>query len=344
MPNPSSLVARRRSCFVISPIGAHDSETRKHADAVFEYIIEPATRECGVIAHRSDHLRHPGRISDEMHARILNDDMCIAILTERNPNVYYELAIAQSAGRPVIMLLQRGEEIPFDIQDFRLVTYDFLPERLIKERLYVKEVIQHIKAIEESGWKVICHIPGMADAWKSDPVVDFYPKSSAFGPHAKWMSLLHQTSKRYSIMGISLRVWQEGENLSETLLQKASNGCDVRVLLLHPDNPVLPQLINESRPEERIDRTRLDINEMYRFMLDLCAKNRRIAVRRIMIGCPLSQITITDASAVFVPYMYGARTSASPLWQARANTPLYSALVQEFEAVWSANASEGSLI
>jgi hypothetical protein len=71
------------------------------------------------------------------------------------------------SGRPVIMLLQRGEEVPFDIRDFRFVRYDFLPERLIEEQLYVKELVQHIRAIEGSGWNVACPIPGMADAWES---------------------------------------------------------------------------------------------------------------------------------------------------------------------------------
>ena len=54
-----------------------------------------------------------------MHDRILNDDLCIALLTGRNPNVYYELAIAQAASRPVIMLLQREETAPFDVRDFQ---------------------------------------------------------------------------------------------------------------------------------------------------------------------------------------------------------------------------------
>ena len=76
----------------------------------------------------------------------------------------------------------------------------------------MQHVVQHIRAIEDTGWKVPCPIPGMAEAWTGKPLIDFHPKSSAFGPHAKWMNLLHQTTKRYFIMGISLRVWQEGEN------------------------------------------------------------------------------------------------------------------------------------
>jgi hypothetical protein len=169
MPTVFDSSARQRSCFVISPIGDHDSDVRRHADAVFRYIIEPATRECGIVAYRSDHLRQPGRISEEMYDRILNDDICIALLTGRNPNVYYEVAIAHSAGRPVITLLHRDEEAPFDIKDFRFISYDFLPDRLIEEKLYAKELVQHIRSIEETGWKVAYHIPGMARAtrWQS---------------------------------------------------------------------------------------------------------------------------------------------------------------------------------
>jgi hypothetical protein len=88
---------KQRSCFVISPIGDPGSPERRHADAVYKYIIEPATGQCGVIAYRSDHLNNPGSISNEMHRRILNDDLCIVLLTGQNPNVYYELGVALSA-------------------------------------------------------------------------------------------------------------------------------------------------------------------------------------------------------------------------------------------------------
>ena len=76
---------------------------RRHSDHVFKYIIKPAMDEMGIDAYRSDHSHGIGKISDQMFQSILNEDLCIAVLTFTNPNVYYELAIAQSAARPVII-------------------------------------------------------------------------------------------------------------------------------------------------------------------------------------------------------------------------------------------------
>ncbi len=110
----------QKRCFVISPIGPEGSPTREHADDVYNYIITPAMEACDMQAVRSDHLREPGKISDQMFKEILTDDLCIAVLTEDNPNVYYELALAQAAARPVIILLLKGKVLPFDIHDLRL--------------------------------------------------------------------------------------------------------------------------------------------------------------------------------------------------------------------------------
>jgi hypothetical protein len=76
----------KKRCFVISPIGAPDSDIRKHADAVFRGIIMPAMEELKahgleIESFRSDHLQEPGKISDQMFREIFQDDFCIAILT-----------------------------------------------------------------------------------------------------------------------------------------------------------------------------------------------------------------------------------------------------------------------
>ena len=142
-----------KRCFIISPIGQDGSEVRKHADYVFYFIIKPALDDHGIKPIRSDQLNEPGKISDQMFREILNDDLCIAVLTGRNPNVYYELAVAQSATRPVILLIQEGEELPFDIQDLRTVRYDLDPKKL-SEQTYAKMVSEYITSLEAMQWRV----------------------------------------------------------------------------------------------------------------------------------------------------------------------------------------------
>jgi hypothetical protein len=139
-----------KKCFVISPIGQEGSKERKEADQVFKYIIQPATKSCNIEARRSDQLDLPGKISEQMFDELHSADLCIAVLTGKNPNVYYELAVAQSANRPVIILIRKGEQLPFDVSDFRCITYDFDPD---SRSVYKHKVIDFIREIETAGWK-----------------------------------------------------------------------------------------------------------------------------------------------------------------------------------------------
>ena len=141
-----------RQCFVISPIGPENSGIRKNADYVFEKIIKPAMDVCDFKAFRSDHLDKPGRITDQMFEAIFNADLCIADLTGRNPNVYYELAIAQSAKRPVIILINKKTKLPFDVRDLRCIYYDFDTSAL-EGRKYSNKIVAYIKEFEDNRWE-----------------------------------------------------------------------------------------------------------------------------------------------------------------------------------------------
>jgi hypothetical protein len=78
------LMATKKRCFVISPIGAPGSDVRVHADDVYNYIIEPVTKNLGYDTQRGDHMARPGRISEQMYESILHDDLLIAVLTFQN--------------------------------------------------------------------------------------------------------------------------------------------------------------------------------------------------------------------------------------------------------------------
>src|SRR4051794_31165561 len=140
-----------RRCFVISPIGTDGSTVRRHADDVFDFIIRPAVEQAGLAALRSDQLHEPGKISEQMFREIVTGDCCVALLTGHNPNVFYELAVAQTVGTPVVALIEKGEAIPFDIHDLRCVRYDLSPRPLF-ERVYVKELAAHFARLAAGGW------------------------------------------------------------------------------------------------------------------------------------------------------------------------------------------------
>jgi hypothetical protein len=116
--------APTKSCFVISPIGEDGTETRKRADQILKFLIQPAVSEFGYAAIRADAIAEPGLITSQVIDRIINDDLVIADLTGHNPNVYYELAIRHAVRKPFVQIAQTGEVLPFDIVGMRTIPVD----------------------------------------------------------------------------------------------------------------------------------------------------------------------------------------------------------------------------
>jgi len=144
---------KRRRCFVISPIGEEGSAVRAHADDVLEFIIKPALGRCDVVAVRSDQMAESGTITEQMFREIVNADVCVALLTGFNPNVFYELAVAQSAARPVVILIEKGLTLPFDVKDLRCIQYEMVPISRLVKGAYADRVVEMLEEIKRQGWK-----------------------------------------------------------------------------------------------------------------------------------------------------------------------------------------------
>ena len=330
-----------KRCFVISPIGAEGSDVREHSNDVYDYIITPAMQACDIQAYRSDHLREPGKISDQMFREIYMDDLSIAVLTGRNPNVFYELALAHAARKPVIVLLQKGEILPFDISDLRCVYYDLKPRSLM-EQVHVKEIIAHVHALERAGWVGKSPFESFLDEENArrDETYTCYPNPRNFSH--EWMRLLKETEKTFEIMGIHLGPWRGGSGYVETLVSKADAGCKVRLMLMHEDNPTLAETINDRIPEVNLKMILREIEENTEFYFELARKHKGINVRRIRQGMLHCQTTRTDQCGVYVPYLFSRRRRNCPIWHCTASSLFYEIIRDEFEALWHRNAPKAN--
>ena len=113
-----------KACFVISPIGDLNSDTRKRSDQLLKHVIRPAVSECGYEAIRADEIDKPGIITSQVIQHVVNDALVVADLTERNPNVFYELAIRHAIAKPLVQLMETGDQIPFDVAATRTIFVD----------------------------------------------------------------------------------------------------------------------------------------------------------------------------------------------------------------------------
>lgn len=121
--NPTQAPSAR-SVFVISPIGAAGSPESLKAKAVLDYIIREALTAPQWNVIRADEEVDSGSITHKVIERIATSDLIVADLTDHNPNVFYELAVAHGYDKPVVNLMTEGQRMPFDIVDQRAVFYD----------------------------------------------------------------------------------------------------------------------------------------------------------------------------------------------------------------------------
>lgn len=89
----TSKQKEKKVCFVIAPIGEEESETRKRSDQVLKHIITAPVEGLGYEVIRADKISEPGIITSQIIEYIVDADLVVADLTERNPNVFYELAL-----------------------------------------------------------------------------------------------------------------------------------------------------------------------------------------------------------------------------------------------------------
>jgi hypothetical protein len=135
----------RKTCFVIGPIGDDGSDTRRHADWLLEGIIAPVLADFEFDVQRSDRIAKPGMIDSQIINHVIDADLVIADLSNRNPNAFYELAIRHMEERPIIHMIHKSELllIPFDVRPFRTVLFSWdSPKELEQSKLDLKSYVR----------------------------------------------------------------------------------------------------------------------------------------------------------------------------------------------------------
>lgn len=149
-------MAGKKTCYIIGPIGKPDSEERKWADFVRDYIIKPAVNNCGYEnPMRSDEDPRNPLIMMGIMEQIFNADLIIADLTDENPNVFYELGICDCMQKPVINLIKDGQEPPFDLGGNKAI---FVDDKHLTVQNAISAIQRRIEAIEKDPKQFYSHV------------------------------------------------------------------------------------------------------------------------------------------------------------------------------------------
>jgi SIR2-like domain len=92
-------------------------------DRIYRDLIVPAVEDAGLSPIRADEIPATGFIMEQIRAAIQQARLCIADITDRNPNVLYEVGFAEAMRKSVILMASNLSELPFDIAAQRVLWY-----------------------------------------------------------------------------------------------------------------------------------------------------------------------------------------------------------------------------
>ena len=119
------------------------------SDRIWEKLVEIVTGQ-GLQVERAD-TRYGPIITEDIWSAIVESRLIISDVTGWNPNVFYELGIAHTIGKDVILISQPTPRFPFDTQALRHLIYTDNPSGM---RLLEKELPKFIQYYLQKKSKV----------------------------------------------------------------------------------------------------------------------------------------------------------------------------------------------
>lgn len=107
------------TCFVMQPFD------RGVFDRRYEDVFAPAIRKAGLEAYRVDQDPKVSIPIDDIENGIRDAQICLADITQDNPNVWFELGFAIAFGKQVVLVCSedRSTRFPFDVQHRSIIKY-----------------------------------------------------------------------------------------------------------------------------------------------------------------------------------------------------------------------------
>jgi hypothetical protein len=157
-----------KTCFYITPLGDDNTEERRHSNMMLKHLVRPAFDEHGFTVVRADEIAKTGIITQQIFEHLAKSRVCVADMSFRNPNAFYELGVRHAFLLPTIQLIHRIGKIPFDVSQGRTITVDTGDSYTVTDHLesarktlseYVKNLIAGNSGSEDNP--VAIYLPGI---------------------------------------------------------------------------------------------------------------------------------------------------------------------------------------
>lgn len=151
----------KKKCFIIMPVSQTKSCTEDEWTGIFEHMIKSAVTgsRLGFDCERAKPLA--GAFIRDILEGLNRADVVIADLSDRNPNVCYELGIRHTLKKRTILIAQNIEDVPSDLRSYWVITYkkDLTGADRFKRR--VREILREMQKNPEKSDSPVADFLGL---------------------------------------------------------------------------------------------------------------------------------------------------------------------------------------
>lgn len=140
-------------CFIIMPIADPDGYDKGHFRKVYEDIFKPACRKAGFNPVRADEVKQTNLIHLDILQKLIDSPMAICDLSNRNPNVLFELGLRQAFDKPTVLVQEIGTPKIFDISPLRYTEYrkELKYREVLEDQEFIAETLTATKSATDNG-------------------------------------------------------------------------------------------------------------------------------------------------------------------------------------------------
>jgi hypothetical protein len=152
------MLSRHSSGMAVSPVFGRPREEKEKVDVFvlmpfntkMEKIYTNHIKKIGdalqVVVRRADDIFTPGPFMEKVWNGICAAELILADCTEKNANVFYEIGMAHTVGKKVVLITRSEKDIPSDIKHYDYIPYVYDPEG-------VEELIEKLKAFIKAHFR-----------------------------------------------------------------------------------------------------------------------------------------------------------------------------------------------
>jgi len=118
---------------------------------VYDDSVKKIAEELKLSIARADDFFSQNIVMHEIWSAIAQATIIIADCTGKNPNVFYEIGLAHAINKPVILITQNENDVPFDLRHRRYILYSYTPRGMqIFENELSKTILETKKHLSVS--------------------------------------------------------------------------------------------------------------------------------------------------------------------------------------------------